>query len=51
LLAPGRPLVASQAASLSVLRGPLDLMLPELGARSLFLTGVMTDSCVTMTSQ
>jgi len=28
---------------------PLEFMLDELGARSLVLTGVMTDSCITMT--
>jgi nicotinamidase-related amidase len=29
---------------------PLEFMLDELGARSLVLTGVMTDSCITMTA-
>jgi nicotinamidase-related amidase len=29
---------------------PLDFMLDELGARSLVLTGVMTDSCIAMTA-
>ena len=29
---------------------PLDFMLEELGARTLILTGVMTDSCITMTA-
>src|SRR4051812_26125308 len=29
---------------------PLDFMLDELGARGLILTGVMTDSCITMTA-
>ena len=29
---------------------PLDFMLDELGAHSVILTGVMTDSCITMTA-